>query len=120
MSPTDHASGRRNGLVGQTLVSQSDRVRVWLIALEPGGYLAPHCHQLDYFWTATSAGRARSVYGDGRVAEREYAVGDTAHFTFAAGEFFTHDLRNIGDTTLSFTTVEFLDGANPPLTVEAV
>jgi hypothetical protein len=28
-----------------------------------------------------------------------------------------HDLENIGDTELAFTTVEFLDSANPPLTL---
>ena len=30
-------------------------------------------------------------------------------------EAMTHDLENIGDTTLCFTTVEFLDSANAPL-----
>jgi len=28
-----------------------------------------------------------------------------------------HSVENIGDTMLSFTTVEFLDGTNPPLAV---
>jgi beta-alanine degradation protein BauB len=28
-----------------------------------------------------------------------------------------HDLENIGDTVLAFTTVEFLDSPNPPLAV---
>jgi len=107
--------GRQNGRVGQMLVSESDRVRVWLIALAPGERLAPHCHVLNYFWTVTTPGRARSVYHDGRVVETDYALGDTKHIGLGAGEWFVHDLTNTGPTTLSFTTVEFLDSANPAL-----
>jgi uncharacterized cupin superfamily protein len=62
-----------------------------------------------------TAGRARSQYGDGRVAEVDYKAGDIEHLSFAAGESMTHDLANIGTTELIFTTVEFLDSANPPL-----
>ena len=109
------ATAGTNGNVGSRIVSESDRVRVWLLELAPGERLGFHTHVQDYFWTATSAGRARSRYGDGRVAEMEYEIGDTAHFTFAAGESMTHDLENIGKTTLCFTTVEFFGSANPPL-----
>ena len=74
---------------------------------------------LDYFWTAVTAGRARSHYGDGRVAEVDYRAGDIQHLSFGPGESMTHDLANIGDTELIFTTVEFLDSANPPLALPA-
>ena len=108
-------TGRRNGRVGSRIVSESDRVRVWLIEMQPGERLPFHTHVLDYFWTATSPGKARSRYADGRVAEVEYALGDTKHFHFAKGESMTHDLENIGDTVLCFTTVEFFDSENKPL-----
>lgn len=108
-------SAAGNGQVGSRIVSETDRVRVWLIEMQPGDRLPFHTHVLDYFWTATTAGTARSRYGDGTVAEADYAVGATKHFTFAAGESMTHDLENIGDTVLCFTTVEFLDSANAPL-----
>ena len=104
-----------NGTVGSRIVSESDRVRVWLIELAPGDRLGFHTHVQDYFWTATTAGRARSRYSDGRVAEMGYEIGDTAHFTFAKGESMTHDLENIGNSTLCFTTVEFFSSANAPL-----
>lgn len=104
-----------NGRVGTRVVSEDDRVRVWLIEIPPGGRLPFHTHVQDYFWTATSAGRARSRYADGRVADVSYSIGDTKHFTFAKGESMTHDLENIGDTVLCFTTVEFFGSANPPL-----
>ena len=108
-------AGRTNGRVGTRIVSESDRVRVWLIEMQPGERLPFHTHVQDYFWTATTAGRARSRYADGRVAEVTYAVGDTRHFSFAKGESMTHDLENIGDSVLCFTTVEFFGSANPPL-----
>ena len=83
------AKAGTNGNVGSRIVSESDRVRVWLLELAPGERLGFHTHVQDYFWTATSAGRARSRYGDGRVADMEYQIGDTAHFTFATGESMT-------------------------------
>ena len=110
------AAAGDNGEVGSRIVSESDRVRVWLIEMQPGDRLPFHTHVLDYFWTATTAGKARSRYANGDVAEVAYEVGATKHFKFAAGESMTHDLENIGDTVLCFTTVEFLDSANAPLT----
>lgn len=104
-----------NGAVGSVMVSESDRAKVWLIEMQPGDRLPFHTHVLDYFWVATTPGRARSRYADGHVAEVDYAVGTTKHFTFSEGESMTHDLENIGDTVLCFTTVEYLDSANPPL-----
>ena len=108
-------AGRSNGRVGSRIVSESDRVRVWLIELQPGERLPFHTHVQDYFWTATTPGSARSRYADGRVAEVTYELGETRHFHFEAGESMTHDLENTGDTVLCFTTVEFFGSANPPL-----
>jgi hypothetical protein len=34
---------------------------------------------------------------------------------YGRGEYKIHDLENIGDSDLWFTTVEFLDSANEPL-----
>jgi quercetin dioxygenase-like cupin family protein len=103
------------GQVGSRLVSATDRVRVWSLSLKPGERIGFHTHVLDYFWTAVTGGRARSRYNDGRVAEVSYKPGDTQHHKYAAGEFMIHDLENIGETELVFTTVEFLDSANAPL-----
>ncbi|QFS82813.1 hypothetical protein [Roseivivax sp. THAF197b] len=108
-------SAGTNGNVGSTLVSESPRARVWLIEMQPGDRLPFHTHMLDYFWVATTPGRARSRFSDGTVSEMDYEVGTTKHFTFAKGESMTHDLENIGDTVLCFTTVEYLDSANAPL-----
>jgi quercetin dioxygenase-like cupin family protein len=106
-----------NGRVGSKLVSETDRVRVWSLTLKPSERIGFHTHVLDYFWTAVTGGSARSHYGDGRVAETTYKPGDTQHHAYGPGEFMTHDLENIGTTDLMFTTVEFKDSANAPLSV---
>ncbi|MGU3663486.1 hypothetical protein ACLBX9_04775 [Methylobacterium sp. A49B] len=106
-----------NGCVGQQLVSESDRVRVWSLRLGPGERIGFHRHVLDYFWTVLTDGRARSHFGDGTTRETAYKAGDTRHMTYGPGEFMVHDLENVGDSELVFTTVEFLDSDNRPLDV---
>ncbi|MDQ0136909.1 quercetin dioxygenase-like cupin family protein [Neorhizobium galegae] len=113
----EFARNAGNGRVGSALVSETDRVRVWSLTLKPSERIGFHTHVLDYFWTAVTGGRARSNYGDGRVAEVSYKPGDTQHHHYGLGEFMTHDLENIGDTDLTFTTVEFKDSANAPLVI---
>lgn len=113
----EYAQAATNGRVGSTLVSETEQVRVWLIRLEPGERLAFHTHVLDYFWVATTEGRALSRRGEGQVAEMDYTVGMTRHISFGPGESMTHDLENTGDTVLCFTTVEDKRSANAPLVV---
>ena len=113
------ALGPGNGRVGQRLLSETGAVRIWRIELAPGERVAFHTHVLNYFWTALSPGRSRSTTGDGRMVETAYETGTTRHFTYAKGEKMVHDLENIGDTTLAFTTVELkLGSANAPLSLD--
>jgi len=105
-----------NGMVGQRLLSETEAVRVWRIDLKPGERVAFHTHVLNYFWTALSAGKSRSTLADGKSIETSYEIGTTKHFTYGLGERMIHDLENIGNTDLSFTTVELkLGSANAPL-----
>ncbi len=108
---------RMNGCVGSVLVSETDRVRVWHLTLPPGKRCNFHRHQMDYFWTAHNAGKARGYYDDGRIVDVEHYKGETKHFTFGPNESFTHSVENIGDAELLFTTVEFIGGPNPPLLI---
>ena len=114
---SEFEKNQQNGCVGTSLVSESERVRVWEIRLRPGERIGFHRHVLDYFWTAVTPGRARSHLQDGSTVESGYFAGETRHAAYAAGEYKVHDLENIGDSDLIFTTVEFLDGANAPLAV---
>jgi quercetin dioxygenase-like cupin family protein len=106
-----------NGCVGNQLVSENDKVRVWTIRLRPGERFGFHRHVLDYFWTAVSGGRGRQHLMDGTTVEYSYQPGETRHETYGAGEYKVHDLENIGDDDLVFMTVEFLDSTNKPLAI---
>ncbi|MBI3436696.1 MAG: hypothetical protein HY056_16720 [Proteobacteria bacterium] len=106
-----------NGCVGNELVSENDRVRVWTIRLRPGERFGFHRHVLDYFWSSISGGRGRQHLMDGSTVEYTYAPGETRHEAYASGEYKVHDLENVGDEDLVFMTVEFLSSANKPLPI---
>jgi mannose-6-phosphate isomerase-like protein (cupin superfamily) len=117
-SPNLAAELQRNELnpcVGQILLSESEKARVWYIRLAPGERLGFHRHVLDYFWTALNAGTAKSHVNGGPPKLAKYFAGQTQHLTFGPGEFMIHDLENVGSTELAFVTVEYLESANPPL-----
>src|SRR3712207_7890212 len=59
---------QQNGCVGTELVSETDRVRVWMIRLAPGERIGFHRHVLDYFWTA------RSEEHTSELQSRQYLV----------------------------------------------
>jgi hypothetical protein len=104
-----------NPCVGNILVSETDRVRVWMIRLQPGERIGFHRHVLDYFWTSVSGGRGRQHVHDGTTVEYTYAPGETRHETYGAGDLKIHDLENLGDKEMVFMTIEFKDSANRPL-----
>jgi hypothetical protein len=106
-----------NGVVGSTLVSETEKVRVWHLSIPAGTRCAFHRHVLDYFWTCHSHGTARGYYEDGSITETTHFPGDTRHSTYGKGEYLLHAVENIGSTDLLFTTVEYKASANPPLPV---
>lgn len=111
----DHA---HDGHVGSRLLSHDARVRVWEIRLAPGQRSHAHRHVLDYFWTAITPGSSRQHTFDGTTREVSYRAGDTKHFHFGPGEYLLHDIENIGETELIFTTVEHLDSDNTALPID--
>jgi quercetin dioxygenase-like cupin family protein len=104
-----------NPCVGTTLLSESERVRVWIIRLAPGERIGFHRHVLDYFWTSVTGGRGRQHVHDGSTVEYTYQPGETRHETYGLGECKVHDLENLGDKEMVFMTIEFLLSANKPL-----
>ena len=63
------------------------------------------------------SGRARAYVSDGSMVEHTYTAGETRYETHERGHYKVHDLENIGDSELIFTTVEFLASANEPLSI---
>jgi hypothetical protein len=122
--PADVADMLKRGIgnpcVGQKLVTENERVRVWMMHLQPGERVAAHHHVLDYFWVALTAGRTRSYRTNGAgvfVDESELMPGSVAYTKYGTGEFKLHDLENIGTTEVIFTVVEFLDSPNQPIPI---
>jgi hypothetical protein len=113
----ERESRRPNGCVGTELLSETDKVRIWIIRLQPGERVGFHRHVLNYFWTSVNGGRGRQHLMDGSTVDYDYAPGETRHETYGPGEFKVHDLENLGDKEMIFNTIEFLDSANKPLPV---
>jgi quercetin dioxygenase-like cupin family protein len=106
-----------NGCVGTTLLSENDKVRVWIIRLAAGERIGFHRHVLDYFWTSVSGGRGRQHLQDGTTVEYSYQPGETRHETYGPAQYKVHDLENLGDQEMVFMTIEFLNSANRPLDI---
>ncbi|EPH44688.1 hypothetical protein ABT390_30850 [Streptomyces aurantiacus] len=108
-----------NGCLGQSLLNETDSVRVWETTLQPEERIPVHRHVLDYTWIALTNGRARQHNSDGSTREISYVRGQTLHFRFTADQYHLHDLKNIGDDVLSFLIVEEKrDGANEPIPLD--
>ena len=113
----DMRQNQNNGCVGSVLVSETEQLRVWHLHLPPGSRCAFHRHVNPYFWTAMTAGTARTYFSTGKIADMTYHVGQTQHYDYGDGEYMLHSLQNIGETELVFVTVEHLNGANDPLPI---
>ncbi|RXM41430.1 cupin domain-containing protein [Chryseobacterium sp. CH21] len=104
------ASAEGNKHIGDRIVFENNDFRIWQIHLPAGESLPFHKHENRYFWTVLTEGKAISYYNDGSIVESEYEIGDTKYFADLNEEnYFIHNLENIGNTTLIFITVEFLN-----------
>jgi hypothetical protein len=113
----EREKAKPNGCVGTQLLSETDKVRIWIIRLQPGERVGFHRHVLDYFWTSVNGGHGRQHLMDGTTVVHDYAPGETRHESYSKGQFKVHDLENLGDTEMIFNTIEFIDSANKPLAV---
>ena len=102
--------GATNFRVGTTLLLENDAVRVWDITLRPGERLPFHRHRTSYFYRSHADGLVRVGFPDG--SESVYPTGvDEVHFhEIGPDDLVVHDLENVGETTVSYTTVELLGG----------
>ncbi len=106
--PADVADGPTNFAVGQRLLCENDRVRVWEISLAPGERHVFHCHRTSYFWVAHTGASVRVSYPDGAYHDYEHQAGEVTYMEIPEGERNIQDLTNTGDTSLHLTTIELL------------
>ncbi|MGW3570045.1 hypothetical protein ACWDSL_40310 [Streptomyces sp. NPDC000941] len=111
----DFENNAQNGRVGQSLVKETDSLRIWETHLQPGERISVHRHVLPYHWIALTDGQARQHNSDGSTREISYVRGQTRYFSCAEGQYHLHDLKNIGDEVLSFLTIETKGGPNVPI-----
>src|ERR1700756_812861 len=104
-----------NPCVGNMLLSENERTRVWMIRLAPGERIGFHRHVLDYFWTSVSGGRGRQHVHDGTTVEYTYQPGETRHETYGSGEFKGHARETLGVREMFFMPVELKDSAKKPM-----
>jgi hypothetical protein len=101
--------GAANFEVGSKLLFENDEVRVWDITLAPGERLPFHCHRTSYFYRCESAGVSRVRTHEGAVATYDSHLDEVTFHEIGPADTVIHDLTNVGDTVLRFTTVELLD-----------
>ena len=106
IAPAELAAAPTNYEVGTTLLFENDRVRIWDITLAPGERTPFHCHRMTYFYRCESGGRWRVRTLDGEVASGEDAAGSVTYHELEPGEMLVHELTNVGDAPLRYTTVE--------------
>jgi beta-alanine degradation protein BauB len=95
--------------VGSRLLFENSRVRVWDIQLDPGERLRFHRHRTSYFYRCHSGSRTRVRFPDGRAIEYDSEAGEVDFHSIGPDDVVVHDLENVGDAPLRFTTVELLD-----------
>jgi beta-alanine degradation protein BauB len=100
---------RSNKQLGTSMWFENDRVRVWEVLLDPGERGAFHSHTTNYFWTVIEGSKGLQRFSNGRFVVRNYVVGETKFLEHSEEDYMIHDLENVGDSRLRFTTVELLD-----------
>src|SRR6202050_3739945 len=100
----EREKANNNGCVGSTLLSENDKVRVWIIRLAPGERIGFHRHVLAYFWTAVSGGRGRQHIQTATTVKYPSRPGEPRHEIYGPGQYKVHDLENIGDKEMVFMT----------------
>ena len=97
-----------NRRVGSRVLFENEFVRVWDITLERGERLPFHRHATSYFYRCESGGLVQVRSPDGAVAVYESPVDEVHFHEIGPADLVVHDLENVGETTVRFTTVELL------------
>ena len=97
------------GPIGDRILFENELVRVWELAVEPGGNKGLHHHELPYVIVPITGGPVKIESIDGKVIHAEDKAGEA--LWREAGE--VHDLQNLGDTTYRNVLVEIKQPAKP-------
>jgi hypothetical protein len=112
--PSPEYEGEKLGPVGQRVVFEDERVRVWDIVLEPGGYFGLHKHELDYVIVCLEGAKCRTQElqkdGSWREFDFDFLAGDIIPVYVNGGQ--THRLFSTNSKRFVNRLIEF---KSPPL-----
>ena len=94
--------------IGTKLLFENERVKVWEIKLAPSERAPFHRHTHNYFYVCVDPGRVRTRFPNGYYAEGDEDVGNVEFMEHSPDNPGIHDLENVGETTIRYTTVELL------------
>ena len=94
--------------VGNKLLFENDRVRVWDLRLEPGESTGLHRHATDYLYVVIGGGTLQGVDADGNEKPVQKMADGEVHFRKIDGEDI-HEAINIGETRWRNIVVELKD-----------
>jgi quercetin dioxygenase-like cupin family protein len=95
-------AGIELGPIGDRVIFENDRIRVWSFSVPPGGIKRMHRHDLPYLIVPMTGGRVELTTIQGKVRFGDDKKGEA--FFLEAGE--THQLRNLSDHTYENVLVE--------------
>jgi hypothetical protein len=100
--------GDPNYSVGTSIVLENEFVRAWEIRIEPGDRVPFHWHIHPYLFVCVEAGRVTTRFPNGYFYTADGEVGEAMFTEHSEEDPGVHDLENVGDTTVRYTTVELL------------
>lgn len=92
-----------DGQVGNKVLFENERVKVWDITLDPGDDTGLHTHELEHFVYLTAVSEMEVHWPNGASERRSHEPGVVQYRP--AGD--THSARNVGDSRLQGIIVEF-------------
>jgi hypothetical protein len=102
------AGAAQNFRVGTRLLFENARVRVWDISLAPGERVPFHRHRTSYFYRCHAGGPTLVRTPNGAALVLASVADEVTYHAIGPDDVVVHDLENVGESPLSFTTVELL------------
>jgi len=97
------------GPIGDKVIHENEKVRVWTVNLDVGGRQPWHRHDLPYLIVPLTDGSVKIQFADGGVRSGDDKVGDVRWRE--PGE--VHELYNTGNAPLACLLVEIKDSSEP-------
>ncbi len=103
MSEAGMPEGTTLGAIGDKVIFENDRIRVWSLTLAPSGIQPWHRHELPYLVVPLTPGDNFMRFADGRTRATKETPGEVMW----REPGIPHELENRGEATYSNVLIEF-------------